>query len=205
MSLTEIHRQMVEGLLRRPSFAGACPLCKRPNCAKFLGNYHRTVVTEDGTRINKFPVFRYQCTAQRRKLGQHRTFSLLPAPLIPYRRPSQHFVMAVMKIWSDAQLTLDLRLERISHLFAAGSAAETLGTSHGYDYAGLLLETGQKLSLWKGIPFANLTQIVNWIVAYSGGAVALSLDYYAAHGSFKQNSQFLFGTPSQFRGRPRSP
>ena len=196
---------MVADLLAHPSFDSACPLCGRPNCAKFLGNYHRTVVTEDGTRINNFPVFRYKCTAQRRKPGQHRTFSLLPAPLIPYRRPSQNFVMTVMQGWIATQQTIDQKLERISHLLAAGSVAETLGASHGYDYAGLLLETGQKLSLWKGISFTDLTQIVNWIAAYCGGALALSLDYYAAHGSFKQNSQFLFGTPSQFRSRPRSP
>lgn len=196
---------IIDGQLERPSFRDQCPCCDRPECAEFHGYYRRGVVTAEGLRIADFPVLRYICRAPRLKPGQHRTFSLLPAQLIPYRRPSQDFLVAAMKTFLASRQTVAQRLDMICEQFPEGSVCENIGTSHLWDFSRLLLETTQKMSLWKQRSFPELRQAVDFIANYPGGAVTLSMDYYQAHGGWQGKSPFLFGTPSQFRSMVRPP
>lgn len=196
---------IINGELARPSFKEGCPCCGRVLCAEFLGYYTRNVVTNEGLLIKDFPILRYVCRAPRHKAGQHRTFSLLPAQMIPYRRPSVDFLMGIMKNFLATQDTVAKRLAMALDQFPAGSAAENLSASHLWDWCGLLRETSQKLSLWQGQAFFGLGPAMDFIAAYSGGPVRLSLDYYQAHSTWQGNSPFLFGTPSQFRAVARPP
>jgi hypothetical protein len=163
------------------------------------------VVAEDGQRINDFPVLRYVCRSPKRKPGQHRTFSLLPAQLVPYRQPSLEFLVGIMKTFLASQQTVAARLALVAEQFPVGSAAEDLNASHLWDLSHFFLESTQKLSLWKQLAFATLRKAMDFLAAYPGGSLQLSLDYYQAHGGWQQNSPFLFGTPSQLRSQERPP
>jgi hypothetical protein len=63
-----------------------CPLCGAEGCATFLGFYFRVRVYCDGRVYHNIAVARFICRRLHPEVaaGTHRTFSLLPAFLIPY-------------------------------------------------------------------------------------------------------------------------
>lgn len=63
-----------------------CPLCGAEGCAKFLQFYSRVRVYFDDTVYDHVKIARFICNRLNPNVaaGTHRTFSLLPYPLVPY-------------------------------------------------------------------------------------------------------------------------
>ena len=63
-----------------------CPLCGAEGCAKFLQFYTRATVYFDNAVYQNVPIGRFICCRLNPNVAPetHRTFSLLPHPLVPY-------------------------------------------------------------------------------------------------------------------------
>jgi len=74
----------VYGLI--PGFQERCPLCRGAGCAVRHGLYFRQAVDVDGAVYERFPVPRFLCREKGPHKPEARTFSVLPASLVPRRR-----------------------------------------------------------------------------------------------------------------------
>jgi hypothetical protein len=146
----------------------------------------------------------------------HTTFSLLPFQLIPYKKYSivfifnllqylcennksihevqTHYTMAkseVKYIDLSATLIIDFMeemLQAISKLLVSG---------YYQDAEKSLQDSEDCVRMGKFILFAIQFQCC-FIEPSINGIIGLSFDYYLKGGGWKENSDFLFGTPSQF-------
>lgn len=94
-----------------------CPLCGGRGCAARLSVYWRRVIDENSLELS-VPVPRFAChdRGPRRRLA--RTFSLLPAEVIPRRRWSLGWVLRVI-VWVTVS-----QAEALRELSEAGQAIE---------------------------------------------------------------------------------
>ena len=60
--------------------------CRGENCAVRIGFYKRKTVVVDNKICENVPIARWLCHRQGIRKSKHKTFSLLPYPLIPYHR-----------------------------------------------------------------------------------------------------------------------
>ncbi len=67
-----------------PDYRACCPLCGGKNCAVRIGFYKRKKVIVDYKIYEDVPIARWLCQRKGPGKPQHKTFSLLPYPLIPY-------------------------------------------------------------------------------------------------------------------------
>jgi hypothetical protein len=192
-------------------------------CARFLGYYYRQVVDEEGIYYPDFPVARFVC---RRKgdapVTSHRTFSLLHYHLVPYWKYSILFIIQVLESKHMRRLSLKLLLDYLADLETQGDGYINLCNSRIFEFKGLIGEVIAKLLISDYYP--ELTSRLQPSRDAGDGSVkifldycrefecckvtppirgpcGLSVDFYLRGGSYRRNSYFLFGTPSQFRGR----
>lgn len=69
-----------------PDFTACCPLCGGSHCAVRIGFYQRKQVIIGYELYEDFPIARWLCRRKGTRKPKHKTFSLLPYPLIPYHR-----------------------------------------------------------------------------------------------------------------------
>ena len=69
-----------------PDYGDCCPICKGENCAVRIGFYKRKQVIVDNKIYENVPIARWLCQRKGYQKSTHKTFSLLPFPLIPYHR-----------------------------------------------------------------------------------------------------------------------
>jgi hypothetical protein len=166
-----------------------------------------------GIVFHDFPILRFECNAPAffRRKGKHRTFSLLPAQLIPYERYDITFVLNIvqsrlsgssLKNISDAvanegvqePLLLEARKIR-SFITLVGQAFDRLPliSSFKSTFLGMLTSSASE----------SLMRFITWGKGYCSyvfpeltGPAALALDFYR---SSLPHVFFLFGTPSQQR------
>lgn len=174
-----------------PSYDQCCAICKASDCAKFHGFYTREVVEEEGKGFEIW-IARYLCHRKgEADPGAHKTFSLLPHVLIPYRHYSAPVAYKIFQFSTDCGTvkTLDRYQAQLENLCERSIFWIMLM----FQVAFHLLQQGQFVE-----PTERWQQaFISIAESYSGGLAGLMIDFYAAE------NQFLFGTPSQ-RRRPLS-
>jgi hypothetical protein len=163
-----------------------------------------------------FPIHRFECTAPPfyRRKGIHRTFSLLPAPLIPYERLDIPAVLAIARLRLSGE-----SLKAVCDRSADMREKEPLliGTSKIRSLVDMVKEAFNRLPLMSdfveifrtmlhSLISVSLLNFIEWAENYHSALfprlsapVSLALDYYRKSLPLVI---FLFGTPSHQRRRP---
>lgn len=213
-SLSDYYKKIKGGFLIIPLFLDCCPICGGRDCAVFLGFYYRKVVDENGTFYKRFPILRYECKRKGFKNVDHRTFSLLPIPLIPYTKYSIPFIFKVLKKRHLEGKSINEALDFVAEMQDNGVICIHPATLYGFEK--LFVKSTEKI-LTSGFlrEFAVLILIPDilprlkrFLEALEGRTdgrardpCALGGEFYLEGGGYARNAHFLFGTPSQFRFR----
>ena len=182
-----------------------CPICGSSDCARFHKYYKRKVIDIDGSHYADFPIARFLC--RNRRL----TFSLLPDQLVPYRKYSLELIILILQLCYEED-----RNKALDQIGKVGIYSVT------YYYILIfikILKEGLEKAIVTGY-YSELNKIVGYQDSEEGrlisfirflrafefserrciikGPCALSYDFY-----LRSDGRFLFGTPSQFRGKGR--
>jgi hypothetical protein len=178
-----------------PSFRECCLICGAKDCAKRHGWYERRAVEEDGSEL-LIPVPRWRCGGKgNRPPGVHRTFSLLPDALVPYRRYCAKVQYATFRQEARGGVVgaLDALQADIDGLCDVMVLSAVLLFQAAFF---LLLRAGfvRETHGWK-------EALIELVDDYEGGLAALGSAFYAGQ------REFLLGMPSQGRrpGKKRKP
>ena len=198
-----------------------CPLCGAEGCAKFLQFYTRATVYFGDTVYKNVPVGRFICRRLNPNVPPktHRTFSLLPYPLVPYSPYALNTTIALATALAE-------------HADNAYQTSQTLATTYEHlnpdpttlgRLKGRLLEALHKLERLpekfqqmikpsqgaNGSALETLADLITLLVTYHSpacgigvsGAAALSYDlFYVFQAELPYMARdFLVGTPSQKR------
>jgi len=189
-SLSNYARSVKEKEWEFPSFRDCCPICFGKNCAKRNGFYTRVAIEKDG-KEKDIPVARWECGRKGEvDDSADRTFSLLPHPLVPYRRYSaavqyETFKQAAINGTKGALDALQPVLE--------GFCERTIS------FVILLFQAAFLLLLQaKFVPETHCWKeaLIELVENYEGGLLGLIIAFYVAQ------HEFLLGNPSQHR-KPR--
>lgn len=110
-----------------------CPLCGGRDCAVRLGVYSRTVVDWKMQEI-QVQVARFLCRRKGPKIAKERSFSVVPAEVIPRRKWSMRLILHVAFWYSDSLRTA---LDRLS---AGGHVVEAKQVYRLLKFLGLVLD-----------------------------------------------------------------
>lgn len=206
----------------------SCPICRAPNCARFIGCYERAVIDEKGNYYKDFPVPRFLCQEKgKAKIVGHRTFSLLHYHLVPYWKYSIPFIIKTLKARHIDGMSLDFLMDYLGDFTTTTNDQYYVELSPGRLFAfqhlieaaiAKIMAMGyypETIPQWQ-TPYQNQRIIAflhfalkfscyklyychNYPINPIRGPCGLSIDFYLSGGSYWLNSYFLFGTPSQFR------
>lgn len=187
-------------------------MCGGLACPRFLGVYSREeVISSRGTIYKDFEIVRFLCREKGKKDPSHKTFSLLPYELIPYGKYSIEFVFDAIKALYAAGKSQKEVLDYINEISGGKLCVEQ---SILPVFKNLLIESIDKLLtsrkyielesfLNQRSPELRIKQLLNYIKdRYESpirGPCELGYEFYERNGTYKSNSPFLFGTPSQYR------
>ena len=197
VSLKTYINQIENGTFEFPTYSHFCPICHGDSCCIRHGYYFRQVIDENGTFYKSFPVARYLCQRKWKAKLKDRTFSLLPWQLIPYRKFTITFLLAVAEFQTGHSIkerldtfypviTIPSQLEDLDEI--VHTALEKLKISG-------LINPDTSLKYFTSFSFDYVSETDENI----RGPTGLSWDYYNKHGGYYRNSQFLYGRASQFR------
>lgn len=197
VSLKTYLNQIENGTLDFPSYSHCCPLCHGKECCIRHGYYYRQVIDESGTFFKSFPIARYLCRRKGKARLKDLTFSLLPEQLIPYRKFSTAFLLAVAEFRSGHSISKSLE-----QFYPILTTAEQLA-----DIGEIVQTAIEKLKISLLLSFeTSLSEFITYCQGYVSetdenirGPTGLSRDYYIRNGGYYRNSQFLYGRASQFR------
>ena len=116
VSLQQYYRLTKSGEWKIPDFSDKCLICGAKDCAQYHGKYERGAICPlTGFEVPDLLALRFLCNDKGlRKKCDHRTFSLLPLVLVPYRQLTLRFM--ILAVW--------LRLRKKLSLFNAMDAIE---------------------------------------------------------------------------------
>lgn len=210
MRLTKYYVKVNRGEYDLPDFSDYCPICSRENCARFLGYYYRPVVTKEGIYYEAFPIIRYKCRNKGNKKIKDVTFSLLPHELIPYVKYSIEFIFRILYDIHVNNMSEKEALDIITQF--CSEEILCISPVSVYNFKCCILKGIERLCISKlydeikGIintpdRFYRLRLFVLYLHSINHIRVPCdySYDFYVNNGGYKTNSQFLWGTPYQFR------
>ena len=174
--------------------------------------YYRTCRNTDGQRL-EVPIARYRCRRPKRVRPElHRTFSLLPSCLVPYKQTHIGLMESFLFMWLITGHSINEVLNNIS---ATLSNEWYPAGMYLYRIRTLITESAIKLnqtSSFCNVVYAgsgmispdSFLQVLKGYKYDAGGTVipgsdGLGLSWYFHQGSWETESHFLFGTPSQHR------
>jgi hypothetical protein len=163
------------GVFVFPDFSDRCLICGLPGCARRNGFYLR--------KRGNVKVVTFEC--QNPPPGRHRTFSLLPWPLVPYRHRGVDFLVFLVKARDGGRATY---LEATSSVEAElGLAVSLMGSLYGW------MEMA-KIAALKWDDFKNEQRGSQTLADMEFDALAEACVVYT-----RETEDFLFGVPSQHR------
>jgi hypothetical protein len=196
-----------------------CPICGGEDCAQFLSYYTREAVDEKGKFLKDFPIARFKCNRKGTNIKvDHKTFSLLPYQLIPYRKYCIEFTIEGCKskniegsclndvldhLAEIAEDDLSLNGNQILRMDTIVEEAIDKVLASGYypEFEDTVYQDSSGEGRIKDfIEFAEGFECFKQICDIKGPA-ALGYDFYVSGGGYYKNAHFLFGIPSQFRNR----
>lgn len=201
-----------------PDYGDCCPLCGGNNCAVRIGFYTRKQVVVDNKIYENVPIARWLCQRKGYKKSTHKTFSLLPFQLIPYRRHGLNVIVDTVNFHhhngsslvqtkdfiSDKGVNSDLPLEnnQIHDFMKIFSQALSKLTTIPQ-----LKQQISQASYWDSSdPIATMLQFIAGYHScfattqplHASNAEQLALDFvYHFQTNDYFDRHFLFGTPSQ--------
>lgn len=202
-----------DGKWQFPDYSEKCPICKGKDCAVIFCFYSRKCRDSDGCYL-KIEIIRYRCRQKETPpVGSDRTFSLLPACLIPYRQTHINILQQMLYLWLVTGKSIEDVLSCISSA-CIGEWYPEAGCL--YKIKSLFCESVLKLKLTTFAFLKNIhrsphtlhiktfLQISNEYKYQAGdctvsGPAGLALDHYFAQNGWESNAYFLFGTSSQHR------
>ncbi len=208
-SLAEYYHKIKGGeLFKFPAFDDCCPICEGKDCPRFLAVYYREVVDENGTYYKFFPILRFICKRKGFKKTKHRTFSLLPTPLVPYSKYSLPFVFKAIKEWKLNGKSVKEVLDELTLMEETGVLC--VNPSNLYQFEKLLLTATEKiltteflLHTHSSLNIPNKDKRIGNFLGFFDERIrapsAIAYRFYLHGGGYRKNAPFLFGTPSQFR------
>ena len=198
-----------------------CPLCGAEGCAKFLQFYTRTTVYFGNTVYEDVPIGRFICCRLNPNVPPetHRTFSLLPHPLVPYSPYALHTTIALATALAEHADNAYQTSQTLASAYEnLNPGPTTLGRIKRRLVEALrklkrLPETLQQMISERSIPtgrtLETLADLITLMVTYHSpacgigvsGACGLSYDwFYVFQAELPyMERDFLVGTPSQKR------
>jgi len=226
VSLREYYYLFLAGKWEIPDFSERCLICNAKGCAKYHGFYTRRA----NCPLTAFftpdlPIIRLLCYGKgTNKICDHRTFSLLPLVLVPYRQLTLKFMILALWLRLSNKLSLVKSLTAIEiefpNLNNFEDIANFINISAQLEWekiaiAALNLYITSPLSLAdgtkNGVIFQNsedsLLSFLKMAIEYESihihppirGPDALAWDFYQSNGGACKLSPFLFGIASQHR------
>ena len=201
-----------------PDYRTCCPLCRGENCAVRIGFYYRKKVIVEYKIYENVPIARWLCQRKGPGKSQHKTFSLLPFPLIPYHRHGLNLIVDTVNFHHHHGASLEQ-----TKSFISSNGVDTdipLENNHIHNFNNIFSQALLKLSaiaeLKQRISQASywdssdpIGTMLNFIAGYqscfattqplhTSKAEQLALDFlyhFQTDDYFQRH--FLFGTPSQ--------
>jgi hypothetical protein len=203
-----------------PDYSDDCPICHGKDCAVRIGHYYRKKMILHNKTYNDVPIPRWKCRRKGHAKISHRTFSLLPHPLVPYHQHDIDIILDTVKCINSDEHTLEDTKELVS---MQGLESEILiENSQIHDFQNIfaqsfvkllsLVETKSKIMESGCLQAGNpIKTVIDFIDTYqspldhtyqtgTSNAEKLAMDFFFHYqtGDYFQRD-FLFGTCSQKR------
>ena len=220
--LANYYEMSRRGQWELPCFKERCPICGGRDCAVLHSYYTRRVLAPElGLDVHDFRIYRFLCRGKgSRRVSEDRTFSLLLTQLVPYRRISLVFMVVAVLEYLMAGLSLWAVTTRIEQRFVCGemftpflypasilawrsilySGVQRL-VMVGPERLGIVIGEGSTLDQQLQAVFADISCVNTEEEIRIRGPDTLAWRYHQLLHGERGGGHFLFGTPSQERGR----
>jgi hypothetical protein len=195
LNLTEYYKLILAEIWKFPDFSDKCPICGAKNCAVRIGYYNRCVYIFKLKIKLYMPVARYLCRRKNKTKSQwkstHKTFSLLPSQLIPYRM----YDLDSMLYIADLSLKKNISFLDVSiNISTMKEHSEiSISTATIMEYRAIFIQGCTKLKTLCEIVYDTYERYIDYLKDYTGGIIKFVENIYLKHVIF------TFGTPSQIR------
>ena len=172
-----------------------------PKFKDYWGNGYyirKHVISETNEVIERLLIKRY--VKKKKVKGKEVTKSLLPCQLSPYKKYSIKVMTHVMALWEKTKGKIRDTLDSISFEGVCDELNNTI--EQQVYYIKKIFDLGRdKYIIWKKLNRSyNLGTFIRLCSQNQcKAAESMSVSYYTGNGGYINNSQFLFGTASQFR------
>jgi len=221
VSLQEYYRLTKSGEWKTPDFSDKCLICGAKDCAEYHGKYERGAICPlTGFEAPDLLALRFLCNDKGlRKKCDHRTFSLLPLVLVPYRQLTLRFMILAVWLRFTKKLSLFNAMDAIENtLVNLEDITNFLSVASQYEWEKMVrfafdrfvisnMSNHKQFSIIKEVPERGLVAFLKIAVEYKTrqanppirGPDGLNWDFYHSNGGCQQLASFLFGTASQHR------
>ena len=202
-----------------PDYSQCCPLCNGVDCAVFYRVYDRKMVIIKLTNYYDFPIICMKCHGKGEIQSKHKSFSLLPHMLLPYRKTDINTMVETLKY----QQTGKTKVQTIAHISRMGAETDLpLDNNQINDFNKIFTAAFDKLNsvpqlkeqmhqtagfdssnpVGAVICFTESYQSELLVIARMNSSNIVKLSYaffYYFQTEIYFDRHFLFGTPSQNR------
>jgi hypothetical protein len=221
VSLQEYYRLTKSGEWTIPDFSKKCLICGAKDCARYHGKYERGATCPiTGFEKADLIALRFLCRGKgvRRKCD-HKTFSLLPLVLVPYRQLTLRFLILAVLLRLREGLSLFDAMNAIENtLVNLADIGDFLGIASQLQWEKMMklalrrfiisdMSKQQQFSILRERPEEGLVAFLQVAIEYRTreadppirGPDGLNWDFYHSSGGSTELAPFLFGTASQHR------
>jgi hypothetical protein len=190
-------------IILHPELVSKCPCCNKPNCLKKHSSYKRWYYDRQGI-LSIIIILVFRCS--NKKIKHRKCYSLFPSVLIPYRWNTIKQSITVVNQFIKSDGNMKNTIDKLSEYSDLGSMFVEFAISKYYSIIALIKMSYKKYQMCSDKEKPVCSSFEDFIKLCSQykyrKAEELSLNYYRYNGGVNRNSQFLFGTPFQFRLSP---
>ncbi len=222
-SLSRYYALIKSGRWEIPDYSDKCLICLAKDCAKYHGAYTRGANSpEENFSAHDLPCPRFLCHGKGvAKKTDHKTFSLLPYQLMPFRKLAIKYIILAVFIKIKKGLSGFKALDKIESLFPnPNDIAEFLNQCALYQWEVLVRDAFErfiKSHFYKSHPRRKLIKSEDprdriigflklamkhesqYLNAPKRGPDEMAFDFYLSNDGSGQLAPFLFGVASQHR------
>ena len=221
VSLQEYYRLTRSGGWTVPDFSEKCLICGAKDCARYHGTYERGATCPiTGFDEPDLMVLRFLCNGKGvRSKCDHKTFSLLPLVLVPYRQLTLRFLILAVLLRLREGLSLFDAMNAIEDtLVNLADIGDFLSIASQLQWEKMMklalgrfiisdMSKQQQFSMVRQMPEEALVAFLQVAIEYRTreadppirGPDGLNWDFYHSSGGSTELAPFLFGTASQHR------
>jgi hypothetical protein len=169
-----------------PSYSKCCPICKGKHCAIRIGFYFRYAYDSVSGTIILLPIARYLCQRKgKAPKNAHKTFSLLPAQLVPYCLYDIPSLVFMASLYLQGLSLMDITAEFMAKHDVAASPALVA------EYIDMFSKARTKANTLDGNKYPDDKDFLAHLMTYTPVREVMNI--------WDKHKVFLFGTPSQDR------